>query len=268
MFVVIAGGGLVGSSVAQVLVENRHDVVVIDREPAVCEHIAARIGALAIHGTATDIEVLEDAGVRKAEVAVAAMPTDADNLAFSLLARNFGVPRIIVRMRNPRYEAAYKSAGVTRVINVRDLFVRQLVLEIEQPALRQVATFGRGKASIVVAIVPPDSVVHGKTVEQVVQTKEFPNECIIAGIFRQEPAEFIIPRGGVEIRSGDQVFLVADIGNVRKAVKVLQRTRWRRVRRREAPVRNESPAQEPPPSEPPSQSPPREEQLPDTPEGE
>lgn len=243
MFVVIAGGGLVGSSVAQVLVENRHDVVVIDREPAVCEHIAARIGALAIHGTATDIEVLEDAGVRKAEVAVAAMPTDADNLAFSLLARNFGVPRIIVRMRNPRYEAAYKSAGVTRVINVRDLFVRQLVLEIEQPALRQVATFGQGKASIVVAIVPPDSVVHGKTVEQVVQTKEFPNECIIAGIFRQEPAEFIIPRGGVEIRSGDQVFLVADIGNVRKAVKVLQRTRWRSARRGK-PEQTGPPAQE------------------------
>ena len=137
MFVVIAGGGLVGSSVAQVLVENRHDVVVIDREPAVCEHVAARIGALAIHGTATDIEILEESGIRKAEVAVAAMPTDADNLAFSLLARNFGVPRIIVRMRNPRYEAAYKSAGVTRVINVRDLFVRQLVLEIEQPALRR-----------------------------------------------------------------------------------------------------------------------------------
>jgi len=229
MYVVIAGGGVVGGSVAQTLVENRHDVVVIDRDRQVCEHITSRIGALAINGSATDIEILEEAGIRKAEVVVAAMPTDADNLAFSLLARNFGVPRIIARMRNPRYEAAYKSAGVTRIINVRDLFVRQLVLEIEQPALRQVATFGRGKASIVVALIPPDSVVHGKAVEQIVKTKEFPNECIIAGILRQDPMQFIIPRGSVKVYSGDQVFLVADIANIRKAVKVLQRTRWLRA---------------------------------------
>jgi len=254
MYIVIAGAGVVGASVAQTLVQNRHDVVVIDRDREVCKHITARVGALAINGSATDIEILEESGIRKAEVVVAAMPADADNLAFSLLARNFGVPRIIARMRNPNYEAAYTTAGVTRIINVRDLFVQQLVLEIEQPALRQVATFGQGKASIVVAIVPPDSVVHGKTVEQVVRTKEFPNECIIAGVLRQEPVQFIIPRGGVEIRSGDQVFLVADVANIRKAVKVLQRTRWRR-------------SAEPPPSEegkPPLQGPTQSEVVEDT----
>ena len=229
MYIVIAGGGLVGGSLARRLVENRHDVVVVDNDRAVCEGIAARVGALAIQGAATDIDILEEAGIRKAEVAVAAMPADADNLAFSLLASNSGVPRIVARMRNPQYEAAYKRAGVTRTLDVGGLFVRQLVLEIEQPALLQVATFGGGKASIVVAIIPEGAVVHGQTVQEIAQHKEFPKECIIAGIFRREPEQFVFPRGAVQVHVGDQVFLAADTENVRKAAKFLQKARWRGI---------------------------------------
>ncbi len=154
MYVVIAGGGVLGGSLARRLVENRHDVVVIERDQAVCEFVSSRIGALAIHGVATDIEVLEEAGIERADVAVGALPTDADNLSFIVLARNFEVPRIMARMRAPRYKAAYKIAGATTCINVGEFFVNQLVLEIEQPTLHQVATFGNGKAAIVVATIP------------------------------------------------------------------------------------------------------------------
>jgi trk system potassium uptake protein TrkA len=225
MYVVIAGGGLLGGSLARRLVENRHDVVVVEREKPVCEQIASRIGALAIHGVATNLDVLDDAGIEKADVAVGALPNDADNLAFALLARNFDVPRIMARMRNPRYEAAYKLAGVTTAINVSGLFVNQLVLQIEQPALRQVATFGGGKAAIVVATVPDGALVHGKTVKDIAQSKNFPEECVIAGIYRKEAEEFIFPRGGIPVLCGDQVFLAADTTHIRKAADFLQKTR-------------------------------------------
>jgi len=225
MYIVIAGGGLVGGSLARALVENRHDVVVVEREQSVCERVASRFGALSIHGTATNIEILEDAGIAKADVAVGALPFDADNLAFALLARNFEVPRVIARMRNPRYEAAYKIAGVTRVIDVSELFVRQLVLEIQQPSLRQVATFGGGKASIVVAVIPEGSPLHGESVKDICQHKGFPAECVIAGIYRQATEKFIFPRGAIELRTGDQVFLAADIANVQKAAEFLQRAK-------------------------------------------
>jgi len=253
MYVVIAGGGLVGRGVAQMLVENRHDVVVIEREQSVCENITARIGALAIRGTATDIDILEDAGIRRAEVAVGTMPVDADNLAFSVLARNFGVPRILARMRNPRYEAAYTTAGVTRILNVRDIFVQQLVLEVEQPELHQVATFGEGKAAIVVARIPQGAVVHGKTVQEIAQSKEFPTECIIAGVFRPETDTFVIPRGSARVNSGDQVFLVAETSNIRKAGNYLLKTPWRRPGLRKEPVPTPTPPELPAEEEEPSQ---------------
>lgn len=225
MYVVIGGGGVVGGTLARRLVENRHDVVVVERDRAVCEDISATAGALAIFGNATSIDLLEKAGIEKADVAVAATPSDADNLAFALLCRNFNVPQIIARMRDPRYEMAYKMAGVTRTLHVSDLLVRQLVLEIEQPTLRQVATFGRGQACIAAATIPPKALVDGKSVKEIGQDKNFPVECVIAGIFREETQRFTIPRGAISVHVGDQVFLAADMDNLRKASEYLLRTR-------------------------------------------
>jgi len=225
MYIVIAGAGMVGGALARRLVENRHDVVVVERERSVCEAVTARIGALAIHGTATSIEVLEEAGIRKAEVAIGALPRDADNLAFALLARHFEVPRIIARMRNPRYEAAYRLAGVTRTVEVGELFVNQLVVEIEQPTLRQVATFGGGKACIVVATVPEGGAVSGKSVSDVGRDRRFPRDCVIAGIYREAEGQFIIPRGDVKLRAGDQLFLAATTQAASKAALFLHRVR-------------------------------------------
>jgi len=222
MYVVIAGGGVLGGSLARSLVENRHDVVVIERDQAVCEFVSSRIGALAIHGVASDIDVLEEAGIERADVAVGALPLDADNLSFIVLGRNFEVPRIMARMRAPRYETAYKIAGATTCINVGEFFVNQLVLEIEQPTLHQVATFGNGKATIVVATIPKGALVHGRAVREIAAAEGFPQECVIAGIFRKETEEFIFPRGSIEVREGDQLFLAANTGKVRKAAAYLQ----------------------------------------------
>ena len=225
MYVVIAGGGVFGQGLASRLVEDRHDVVVIDSDRAVCEDVSSTVGALAIHGSATQIDVLTEAGIDKADVAVGALPTDADNLAFSLLARDANVPRLVARMNNPQYESVYRLAGVTRAFNLSELFVQHIALEIEQPDIRQVATFGKGQASIVVIAIPEDALVDGKTVQQIAKDDAFPNECVIAGIFRQEEGEFVFPRGGATIHSGDQIFLASHADIVRKASQYLRRTK-------------------------------------------
>ena len=222
MYVVIGGGGLVGQGLARELSRNRHDVVVVEQDQKTCESLAARTGVMTIHGNATDIGVLEEADIRKADVAVAAMPRDADNLAFSLLARNAGVERTIARVRDPRYETAYRLAGVKRTIGISELFVRQIVLDVEQPTLQQVATFGGGKATIVVVNIPQNAEVDGQAVEEIAADNDFPQECVIAGIYRESEERFIFPRGPIRVRAGDQVFLAADTDNVREAAKRLQ----------------------------------------------
>ncbi len=227
MYIIIAGGGLVGSSLAGRLADAHHDVVVVDNDKAVCEQLATSIGALVLNGRATDIDILEQAGVRKADVAVSTMRSDADNLAFALLAKSFDVPRIIARMRDPRYESAYKKAGVSATSHIVDVFVNQLLLEIDEPHLRQIAVFGAGQASIVVDTVPEGAAVSGMRVSDIAADPAFPSECVITGIYRRDAAALVIPRGSAEILEGDRVFLVAARGNLKKASKFLHRKKKR-----------------------------------------
>lgn len=221
MYVVIAGVGAVGQGLAAKLVQNRHDVVVIDVRREVCDELAASYGVVAVHGSATDIGVLEDAELKKADVAVALMRSDADNLAFTLLARYFGVPRIIVRMRNSRYRTAYEKAGATYVVNPADIFVENLILDIEQPDFVRVATLGGGRASVVILKIPKDSRADGKTIAEITREEEFPRDCVVAGIYRSEGNKLIIPRGESRIEVGDSIFLVADARDIRKAANYL-----------------------------------------------
>jgi len=223
MYIVIAGAGLIGGTLAERLAEARHDVVVVDHSREVCERIASRLGVLVVCGEATDIDVLEQAGIQKADVAVATMRVDADNLGFSVLAKSYDVPSVVARMRNPRYESAYRHAGVTATSHIVDVFVNRILLEIEEPHLRQIATFGAGKAAIVVDTIPRNAAVSGKTVSQIAADSGFPPECVISGIFRPGTEEFVIPRGSAEIQGGDRVFLVARLKDLRKASKFLHR---------------------------------------------
>ncbi len=219
MYVLIAGAGLVGRGLARRLVENKHDVVVVDIDEEVCNRVYQDYGAVSVNGDATDVDVLEEAGIKQADVAVALMRRDADNLSFSLLSDNFGVPRIFTRMRNRKYEDAYQAAGVTKVVNIVDLYLDQFTLEIEQPKLQRAATFGGGKASIVVVVVPDTSRGAGKTIAEITQDKDFPEDCVIAGIYRED--EFIIPRGNRSIEAGDRVFLAAALENIKVAAEYL-----------------------------------------------
>ena len=203
------------------LAENRHDVVVIDISREICDELAARYGLVAVHGSATDIGVLEDADIKKADVAIALMRNDADNIAFALLSRHFEVPRIVVRMSDSRYRTAYEKAGATYVVNPADIFIDNMILDIEQPSFVRVATLGGGKASVIILKIPKDSKGDGKTIAEITREEEFPKDCVVAGIYRTDTNEFIIPRGDRKVKTGDSIFLVADAKDIRKAANYL-----------------------------------------------
>jgi len=227
MYVVVAGAGIVGKGLATRLNEAKHDVVVIDIDGAVCEDLYARYGLETVEGSATSIDTLEAAGIRKADVAVGAMRNDADNLAFALLAHDFGVPRIIARMTDPKYETALKRAGATHLINLGGFYLDQLMIDIEEPEARRIATFGGGQGAIVIVRVPDGAEVDGWTIERIAQAPEFPDNCVIAGLYREKTGEFIIPRGHRVILCGDQVFLAAAASDVRPALRFLGIKRWK-----------------------------------------
>lgn len=220
MYIIIAGGGIAGSNLTKNLVE-KHDVIVIEKEQSTAEKIYSRYGAVTVLGNATKIDVLKEAGIEKCDIAIAVMRNDADNLSFSLLAKNFGVEKILVRMREPEYESAYKMAGATNIAATMELIVDKFITDIEEPDVRKVASLGDGKAEVSILTIPPESRISGMKISEIVSQEKFPDGTVIAGIYDKKRDRFIVPRGNREIFAGNQVFLVASKEDMERAANFL-----------------------------------------------
>ncbi len=221
MDIVVAGGGMIGGGLVRRLLDNKHDVVLIDRNKEVCDKLYTETGVVAVNGNVTSIEALNDAGVRKADVVVAITGTDADNLACAILAKSFDVSQIIVRMRDPAYKNAYRVAGASTIVRVTDLMVSQIMMDIENPQVRRITTIGGGKADIFLVIVPEHAKVAGKSVQDIVGSRRFPSQCVFIAVYNQQTEEFSIPRGKQVINEGDELFLISTAENIKKAVDLL-----------------------------------------------
>ncbi len=221
MYIVITGGGMVGGGLVRMLLDNKHDVVLIEQNKETCDKLYAETGVVAINASATSIEALNEAGISKADVLVAATGQDADNLACAILARSFEVPQIIVRMRDPAYKNAYIVAGVHSIVRMTDLMVSQIMMDIENPQVRRITSIGGGKADIFLVIVPEHAKVAGKSIQDIVGSHRFPSQCVFIAVYNKKTEEFSIPRGQQVINEGDELFLISTVDNIKKAVDLL-----------------------------------------------
>lgn len=225
MYVIVAGAGIIGAQITRMLVANKHDVVVIDKDAAVCEAIYAETGALTIHGSATDIHILEKAGGIKADVLLCLMHSAADNIACALLARSLGIPRIISRLREPRYEESYRLAGVTAIVSMADLLVDQMMMEIEQPKVKRIMRLGGGKAQVYAVKIPEKARSIGIAIKDITQKKRFPKEVVFIGIYKEDTGDFLIPRGHHMLEENDTVFLVSKSQFITQAIDMLTKAK-------------------------------------------
>lgn len=209
MHIVIGGGGLMGIHLAtRLLSEGEHYLVMIDKEKTVCDYVYNQIGAIAICGSATSINVLMEAGIKTADVAVALMRSDADNLAFALLARRYGVPRILVRLRDPEFQEAYELAGATTIIPEVDLLINRFLTTIEQPRVRGLIDIGH-ELEVVAIDVPQESPIGGMTVAEIIQGRDALLDCNFVASYDTE-GNLEIPRGPTVIHGGGEVVLIAN----------------------------------------------------------
>ncbi|MFC1855972.1 potassium channel family protein [Thermodesulfobacteriota bacterium] len=208
MYIVIGGGGVSGWMLAESLQERKHDVVVIEKDKDICEKIYAELGVVTVHGSSVDISVLEEAGIGKADIAIGTMYEDEANLTFAILAKSYNVPKIMVKMRRPEYERVFAVAGATSISNVTELFVRHMMMEIENPNVRIITPLERGKAELIMIRIPDNSALSGKTINEIVKSYDFPKDSVFAGILNEKSETITIPRGNHVINEGDKVFIV------------------------------------------------------------
>ncbi|MBN2332830.1 MAG: TrkA family potassium uptake protein [Deltaproteobacteria bacterium] len=210
MYIIIAGGGISATSLANVLAHRKDDVVIIEKDRERCEQMYAETGMVTINGSATDIGTLKEAGIEKAAVAIGALYRDSDNLTFAILARSFQVPRIMVKMRDPAYVAAFEQAGVTTICNMNELFQNKIMMELENPDVRIVTHLGGVSTQLIMIRYPEYADPAGITIQDLSTQGVFAKDCVFAGILNEKTEKIVMPRGHDKVFPGDRLFLVVD----------------------------------------------------------
>jgi trk system potassium uptake protein TrkA len=207
MRVIIAGGGRTGAQLALQLVAEKHDVRLIEHRRQVLSHIHRELPTEVIYeGNATDPRVLEHAGIKAAQVAVASMGGDAENLAFCFLARErYQVGRTIACINNPRNAWLFdKAFHVDVALNQSDILASLIEQEMSLGDMMTLLKLRRGRFSVVSEKILPGAPAVGVALQDL----GVPPQCVIAAIVRQ--GEIVIPRGPVRFAADDEVLAVVD----------------------------------------------------------
>ena len=210
MYIVIAGGGISGTTLANMLAHRKDDVVIIEKDREQCEQLYAETGMVTINGSATDIGTMKEAGIEKAQVAIGALYQDSDNLTFALLAHSFQVPRIMVKMRNPTYQEAFELAGATTICNMNHLFQNKIMMELENPNIRIITHLGGPETQLIMIRYPATGDADGITVQDLSSQHVFAKNCVFAGIMQEKSDKIIMPRGHDKVFPDDRLFLVVE----------------------------------------------------------
>jgi trk system potassium uptake protein len=203
MRVVIAGAGSVGRSIAKELLGNSHRVLLVDKDP-----LAVRMQSVPdadwLLADACEIASLDEAGLEGTDVVVAATGDDKANLVVSLLAKTeYGVPRTVARVNNPKNEWMFDEAwGVDVAVSTPRLMTSLVEEAVTVGDVVRIFTFQQGHATMVELTLPDDSPLAGTPVGDVV----WPPDTVLVGIIREERPFAPTPDDTLEGR--DELLLV------------------------------------------------------------
>jgi trk system potassium uptake protein TrkA len=207
MFVLIAGGRRTAAQLATLLLAQNHQVHVVEPRREVLAHLHRELPTEAIYeGEATDPQVLEQAGIRSADVLAACTADDADNLVLCFLARtHYHVPRIIAQINNPRNAWLFdQKFHVDVALNQSEILARLIEEEMSLGDMMTLLKLRRGQFSVVEEKIPAGA----KALGAAIQDLDLPEGCIIAAIIRH--GKMMMPHGATILEEGDEVLAITD----------------------------------------------------------
>lgn len=204
MYVIVVGAGDLGYYLTQLLIEEGHDVVVIDKDPKACERISNELNVVATQGDATESKTLEKANVKECDALVALTRSDETNLVVSLLAKELGAKQVATRLGKLDYdERVLNKLGIDIVIHPEAAAAGYIEELITKPEVLDLAFISRGAAEIMEVEITEKSKIAYKKVGEI----EHPSGSAIIAIY--EGDNLIIPSTDTIVRPGTKVLILA-----------------------------------------------------------
>ncbi|MGQ9412921.1 Trk system potassium transporter TrkA [Streptococcus pluranimalium] len=206
MRIILVGGGKVGAALCRSLVEENHDVVLIEQKESVLKHLTKRYDIIGLLGNGANHKILEQADIQDCDIFIAMTDKDEVNMISAVLAKQMGAKDTIVRVRNPEYSNAYfkerNFLGFSLVINPELLTARYIANSIDFPNAKSVEHFVNGRVMLMEFSVSDQSVLSHMSLSEF--RRKFGN-IVICAVQRQDT--ILIPDGNDRILPGDRIFV-------------------------------------------------------------
>src|ERR1700685_1102274 len=197
MYAIIAGAGKVGRNLARELISKDHEVTLIESSRARYLTSEDEFEHAVQYGDATELWVLERAGIQRADLVIAVTGDDEDNILICQVAKEkYGVQRIVARVNNPRNLQHFKLLGIQPAVSATDLILRLIEHEVPEYGLVQLLALEDERLEIIELEVAPGSAAAGLRVADV----PLPDGSLIISVLRGGTG--FVPKGDSVINAG------------------------------------------------------------------
>ena len=207
MYIVVVGAGKVGWNLARELIEKGDEVTVIEQDRRRYLTVEQELEHAVQYGDATELWVLERAGIQRADLVVAVTGDDEDNMLICQVAKEkYLVSRIVARVNNPRNLQHFKLLGIQPAVSATDLILRLIEHEVPRYGLVHLLDLPEERLEIIELVVAEDSPAAGRAVSDV----SLPDGALVISVLRDGSG--FVPNSDTVVEAGDEVLVVLDPG--------------------------------------------------------
>ncbi len=204
MYIIVIGGGRLGYYLLKALLNEGHEVLVLEKDARICKTITDELGSVCFRGDGCEAATLAEVGTGRADMLVAVTGDDEDNLVACQVAKHkHNVPRTIARLRNPQNAALFKKLGVDVTISATDIILEAIEREVPTHPATELLSIDEKGLVIVDVKISPESTTVGKTVKGL----SLPKESKLALVIPANGTTHV-PAANTVLQAGDQIIAV------------------------------------------------------------
>lgn len=211
MYIIVVGCGNLGYYVAELLIAENHDVVVVEKDSLRSQKVSNDLDIVSITGNGTEPSVLEKAGIDHADILISLTETDETNLIIGLMAKELGVKTVAVSLSKVHYHGPIiKKLGIDVVIHPEAAAASYITQLITQPDVLDLTFYSKGDAEIVEISLDDDSKYIGKDVKFF--NEKIPGETRTIGLYRG--GKFMFTEDSMLLEKKDKLLVISMKGKV------------------------------------------------------
>lgn len=203
MYIIVVGGGKVGYYLTKTLLNEGHEVLLVERDRDKVETYSERFGSVVLQGDGAEASVMATAGAARADVLIAVTGDDEDNLVICQMAKHkFHIAKTIARVNNPKNEQLFKMLNTDVTVSQTNYILGLIEQAIPERSFIHLLTLRHADLAIIEATISENSPVANQAIGEI----DLPVSCVIAAIARQ--ADVIVPDSSTVIEPNDEIIAV------------------------------------------------------------